>query len=196
MRLTVVPIVILSLLLVACSSTPTLEYVGPDPGSSAPAEASSEAAPAEAAPVGDACALLDAAFLNAALSSVESPFGGALEFQEPLQTSPSAYCAWKDPSIPAEVQLRLEDAATAELDDHSDRVYNIDVDTLVEPQDGPGEKAVIFVDTAFVGLGSEGLPYGYFFVKDELAVFLKVTFLDVGRDLLRDVVDEVDARIK
>lgn len=194
MRLTLAPAAILALALCACSSAPAPTYVPPDPASSD--SSATPATPADAAPVGDACALLDEAFLDAALVGVEAPFGGALDFQEAVQTQPSAYCAWKDPSIPAEVQIRLEDAATAELDDHRDRAFNIDVDPVVEPQDGPGEKAVILVDTAFEKLGSEGLAYGYFFVANGLAVFVKVTFLDLGRDLLRVVADEVDARIQ
>ena len=144
--------------------------------------------------MGNACDLLDADFLDSTLESVGSPFGGPLDFQDPLQTPPSAYCSWNDPAVPAEIKIYLEDAATSELDDHSERAFNIDVEPVIEAQDGPGEKAVILVDTAF-GSDAEALPYGYFFVQDGLAVYVKVTFIDIGRDLLRDIAEEVSARI-
>lgn len=185
----------LALILSACSSAPPATYVSSDSVSSDSAEPQEESA-AETVLVGDACALLDEAFLDAALASVEAPFGGQLDFQQPLQTPPSAYYSWKDPSIPVEIQIYLEDAATAELDDHRDRAFTLDVDPVVEPQDGPGEKAVILLDPAFEKLGSEPLPYGYFFVEGGLAVFVNVTFVDIGPELLRDVANEVDARIQ
>lgn len=191
MRLTLVPVVVLGLLLSACSSAPAPEYIPPDEGSEVPAET-----PEEPSLIGDACALLDEAFLDSALESVEAPFGGRLDFQDHLQSAPSEYCSWADPTIPAEIQVTLEDASTAELDDHSERAFNIDVDPVVEPQDGPGEKAVILLDTAFEKSGSEPLAYGYFFVSSGTAVFVKVTFVDIGRDLLRVIADEADARIR
>lgn len=192
MRISVISVVAAVLILTACSSAPPVDTT-PEP---VPATSGAEEPEVEVAPVGDACGLLDEAFLEAALETVESPFGGPLDFQQPLQTSPSAYCSWSDPTIPAEISIQLEDAEIAELDDHSERAFNVDVDPVVEPQDGPGDKAVILVDTAFENAGGDELAYGYFFVENGLAVYLKVSFLDLGRDLLRVLADEVHARIQ
>ncbi len=93
------------------------------------------------------------------------------------------------------ISVRLEDAAIAPIDDHSGRAYNIDSEPLVVPQDGPGESAVILVDTAFADLREdEGFAYAYFFVQDGAAILVRTTGLEIGRDNLRVLADEVSAR--
>lgn len=171
-----------------------------DTGAPIPTDANSTEAPsdeptAEPAPIADACALLDEQFLDQALAGVESTFGGLLDFQDPIQESPTEFCSWSDASAGLSIQLTVEPAATAETDDHSGRGYNIDVEPVVEPQDGPGTKAVLLIDTAFVELGSDGLAYGYFFVEGEVAAFVETVGLDAGGDSLRALADEIDARL-
>lgn len=183
-------LVLVVLTLAGCSTAPES---APDPTESGFSEAPE--APAQSAPAGDACMLLDSDYLDATLSGVESTFGGALDFGEPLQTPPSEFCSWRDASGGISIELLLEDVATAETVDHSGRTYNIDVEPVVEPQDGPGELAVLLIDSAFTDLGSDELPYGYFFVEGDLAVYLKVVGVDVGRELLRVLAEEVDERI-
>jgi hypothetical protein len=66
---------------------------------------------------------------------------------------------------------------------------------LVVPQDGPGESAVILVDTAFADLREdEGYAYAYFFVQGGAAILVRTTGLEIGRDNLRVLADEVSAR--
>lgn len=158
-------------------------------------EGQNSAEPTAETPIADACALLDEAFLDQALAGVESTFGGVLDFQEPLQESPSEFCSWKDASNGLSIQLTIEPTATAETDDHSGRGYNIDVEPVVEPQDGPGTKAVVLIDTAFTDLGLDGLAYGYFFVEGEVTAFVETVGLDMGAENLRVLAEEVDARI-
>lgn len=148
----------------------------------------------QVAVVGNGCALLDDEYLDTTLAGVESTFGGALDFQPHAQAAPSEFCSWKDVTGAMSIQLKLEDAATAAIDDHSGRAYNMDVEPLVEPQDGPGEYAVILVDTAFADV-REGFAYGYFFVQDGVAVFITTVGLEIGRDMLRVVADEASARL-
>lgn len=195
-RVMLLPVLVIAFTMASCSASPTPPAADP-PSGEAP-QSTQSADPIEeagAGVVGDACALLDEEYLNSALAGVESTFGGALEFQEPLQTPPSAFCSWRDASGGISIELLLEDAATSETGDHSERTYNIDVEPTVELQDGPGENAVLLVDTAFTDLGSEGLPYGYFFVADGIAVYVKAVGVDIGRDMLRTLADEASARM-
>lgn len=168
----------------------------PQPADTSTSAAPTEAEPTEAAPVADACSLLDEEFLTTELSGVRGSFDGTpLDFQQPLQASPTDYCEWKDATGAFSVRLSVEDAASAETDDHSERAYNIDVEPTVEPQDGPGEKSVILLDTAFEGLGSGPLAYGFFFVEGDAAVFIFGSGLDMGSDVLRTLADEADSRL-
>lgn len=147
------------------------------------------------APVADACALLDADFLNETFAGQTGTFGEPFDFQAPLQESPSEFCSWKDGPTGLALQITVEDAATAETDDHSGRAYNLDVEPTVQPQDGPGEKAVLLIDEAFDDAGGASLAYGYFFVEGDVAVFVETVGLDIGAEALRALADEVDARL-
>lgn len=187
-------LVIVAFLVAGCSASPELEVeqqeVPPSP----------EAAAAEPEPavdvVGDACALLDDIYLDTTLADVESTFGGSLDFQPHGQTEPNDFCRWRDVTGAMSISVSLEDATITDIDDHSGRAYNIDVDPVVEPQEGPGESAVVLVDTAFADLREdEGFAYGYFFVQDGLAVFVRTTGLEIGRENLRVLADEVSARL-
>ncbi len=156
-------------------------------------------APADAgtgpAPVADACALLDETFLNETFAGQTGMFGEPFEFREGGSSTDGLVCEWDDGSTGLSLRLIAEDAGTAETDDHSSRPYNIDVEPVVEPQDGPGEKAVLLVDKAFDDLGSDGFPYGYFFVQDGVAVYVKTVGLDVGAEGLRRLADEASTRL-
>lgn len=171
-----------------------------DDGGSAPTDDSSDGdatddeAAGDVEVVADACALLDADFLDDAFEGVEATFGGALDFNEPFESGPSEYCLW-----PAGGGLSLgvlvEDASTAETDDHSGRAYNIDEEPVVEPQDGPGTKAVLLKDDAFADVGGSGITYGYFFVQGDVAVFIESTGFDAEPEPLRVLAEEANARL-
>ena len=147
------------------------------------------------APVADACAALDDVYLDETLAGVESTFGGPLDFQPSIQESPSAFCSWTDATSGLSLQLTLEPAAAADVDDHGERAYNIDVEPVVEPQDGPGTKAVLLLDDAFADLGGDPFAYGYFFVLDDVTAFIETVGLEIGADNLRVLADEVAAHI-
>lgn len=142
----------------------------------------------------DACSLLDEDFLDDTLDGSTNNFGEPFDFQAPSSPAPSATCSWTDTSG-LSVQLTVEPTAESETQDHSGRAYNIDVEPTVEPQDGPGTDAVLLVDTAFDDLGSDGFPYGYFFVEGDDAVFIETVGLDVGAEALRAFADEADRRL-
>jgi hypothetical protein len=150
---------------------------------------------AGAAPAADACSLLDADFLDDTFEGVDGMFGDPYEFQEPLQQSPTAFCSWKDGPSGQSIELTVEDAATAEVDDHSGRIRDPDFEPDVEPTDGPGTKSVLLFDTEFAGEQFEPYYYGYFFVEGEAAVFIELSGLDIGADALRTLADEADARL-
>lgn len=150
---------------------------------------------AESAPVGDACALLDATFLDAATEGSTTMLGTPFEFAEPLQESPSEFCSWKETNTSLSLQLTLEPAATSAIDDHSGRAYNMDVEPTPVAQDGPGTDAVLLMDKAFDEVGGEGFAYGYFFVAGDVTVFVESVGLDIGEDGLRAVADEAASRL-
>jgi hypothetical protein len=127
--------------------------------------------------------------------TTDGMFGEPYEFQEPLQQSPTAFCSWKDGPSGQSIELTVEDAATAEVDDHSGRIRDPDFEPDVEPTDGPGTKSVLLFDTEFAGEQFEPYYYGYFFVEGEAAVFIELSGLDIGADALRTLADEADARL-
>lgn len=161
---------------------------------------SSDTAPASApdptgsAPTERACGLLDQTFLDETFAGQVGTFGDPYQFAAGVGSPDGLVCTWDEGSTGLSLQLTLEDAATAETDDHSDRAYNIDVEPVVEPQDGPGEKAVLLVDQATGDLGGAPFPYGYFFVSGDVTVFIETVGLDVGADNLRTLADEASAR--
>jgi hypothetical protein len=184
---------IVALALAGCSASPA--PIADEPAA-LPSQEAAAPAPAPAADiVGDGCALLDDDYLDTALADVESTFGGPLDFRAHDQIAPSAFCSWKDVSGGLSIQIKLEDAATSEIDDHTGRAYNIDSDPVVEPQDGPGQNAVVLVDNAFADVRGEGFAYGYFFVDSGVTVFLTTPGLEIGRDMLRVLADEAHARL-
>lgn len=151
---------------------------------------------AEAAPgVGDACAVLDATFLDTVMEGSTTMLGTPFEFAEPLQESPSEFCSWKEMNTGLSLQLTLESTAVSAVDDHSGRAYNIDVEPTAVAQDGPGSDAVLLIDNAFDEVGGEGVAYGYFFVAGDVTVFVETAGLDVGEDGLRALADEAASRL-
>lgn len=194
----------LALLLSGCGGGEDGAETAPEPTSS---EASQEPStqgsdevpdpvPSEAEPAaGDACALLDPAYLNDLMEGESTLFGTPYEFAEPLTQGPSAFCAWKETETGLTLQVTLEPAATSEIDDHSERAYNIDVEPVPVPQDGPGTSAALLTDPAFEGSTDESFAYGYFFVADEVTVFVESVGLDLGAEKLRAMADEASDRL-
>lgn len=144
---------------------------------------------------GEACRLLDDAFLAETFAGQTGTFGDPYQFSTGVGSPDGLMCTWNDGSTGLSLRLTLEDAASAETEDHTDRAYNIDVEPIVEPQDGPGEKAVLLVDQAVEDLGGGSFPYGYFFVDGDVAVFIETVGLDIGADGLRKLADEASARL-
>ncbi len=180
----------------------TVDATGADDGDDSSLESETSSAPdtsestepaADAS--GQACALLDESFLNETFAGQTGTFGDPFQFQSGSPSPDGFTCTWNDGSTGLSLRMTLEDAATAETDNHSGRAYNIDVEPIVEPQDGPGEKAVLLVDSAFGDLGGDGFPYGYFFVQGDVAVFVETVGLDLGPDGLRKLADEASARL-
>lgn len=64
--------------------------------------------------------------------------------------------------FPGTFSVEVESAGDVDADDHSGRAYNIGIEPTVDPQDGPGEKAVILSDTAFEDV-SGAIDYTFFF---------------------------------
>jgi hypothetical protein len=68
--------------------------------------------------------------------------------------------------FPGTFSVEVESAGDVDVDDHSGREYNIGIEPTVDPQDGPGEKAVILSDTAFEDV-SGAIDYAFYFVLDD-----------------------------
>jgi hypothetical protein len=95
------------------------------------------------------------------------------------------------------LSVEVEAAADVDVDNHSGRAYNFDVEPIVEPQSGPGEKAVTLVDTAFADLSDEdGFRYLSFFVLGDQAVTLRANAFEVNDDGWRVLADEVAANLE
>ena len=73
----------------------------------------------------------------------------------------------------------------------SDRNYNVGVNSVMAPQDGPGTNAAILNDTAW----DKPLPYAYSFEKDGKLVFIKYTGVHTRVDKMREVAEEVANRM-
>lgn len=149
--------------------------------------AAPSAVPEDSAPSLAECPLLSSASLAAAISP------NALE-QPTLREATTTACRWSGSFTNFEVTT--EPAADVDVDDHSGRGYNLDVEPVVDAQDGPGEKAVLLTDTAFADTEfNDGTPYAYFFVIDGQAVTLRMTALPIDDDGWRPMADEVAAAI-
>ncbi len=135
----------------------------------------------------DACPLL----------SLDTLVANSRAYTDPtlLKTATSRRCTFASGAA-FTFLVEVELAADVDVDNHSGRAYNMDVEPVVEPRDGPGTKAVTLVDTAFVDLTeSDGFRYLYFFVLDDLAVTLRSSALEVNDDGWRVLADEVAANI-
>lgn len=87
------------------------------------------------------------------------------------------------------INVTIEDVATAKP--VSERRYNIGVDTVIMPQDGPGTSAAIINDTAW----DKPLPFAYSFEKDGKLVFMRYTGFKTGGDIMRPAANEIAARM-
>ena len=54
---------------------------------------------------------------------------------------------------------------------------------------------MLLTDPAFAGSSDGDLPYGYFFVAEDVTVFVKSVGLEVGAEKLRAMADEAAARL-
>ncbi|MEO7422692.1 MAG: hypothetical protein ABIU87_09895 [Ornithinibacter sp.] len=189
---------VLPLLIAGCGADPgdagaaTTASAG-EPAASPSAESVSPQAPTseEPAPVGgDACALLEPAVLDAVMEGEKTMLGTAFEFREGLPAPSGGFCTWKEGNTGLSVQLTLEPTATAEVEDHSGRAYNIDVEPEVEPQDGPGTSAVLLTDPAFKDSTGSTVPYGYFFVLGDQTIYVKSVGLGLDGAQLRALAEE------
>jgi hypothetical protein len=52
--------------------------------------------------------------------------------------------------------VEVEPVPDVDIDNHSGRASICDVESIVEPPSGPGEKVVTLVDTTFANLSDEG----------------------------------------
>jgi hypothetical protein len=136
----------------------------------------------------DACPLLCLATLEASSGTYSEP--------TTLSSATAQSCSFNNGAA-FNFTVLVENAADVDVDDHSGRAYNIDVEPIVEPHTGPGEKAVILIDTAFVDLTeNEGTRYLYFFVLGDQAVTLRSTAFKVRDDGWRALADEVAANLE
>ena len=69
------------------------------------------------------------------------------------------------------------------------------MDPVPVPQNGPGTSAVLLTDPAFEGRGEGDFAYGYFFVQDDVTVFVESVGLDFGASNLRAMADEAASRL-
>ncbi len=140
-----------------------------------------DAWPGGASPQVDECSLLDGATIAAAMRNPS---------EVTLDRATTTSCDWV--VFPVGFSVQVEPASEVDVDDHSGRAYNIDVEPVVEPQDGPGEKAVLLVDTVAV----DGFEYAYFFVLDDRAVTIRSTGVAIaGVEAWRTMADEVAANL-
>ncbi|PHR61910.1 MAG: hypothetical protein COA43_01695 [Robiginitomaculum sp.] len=87
------------------------------------------------------------------------------------------------------INVTIEDIVTAKP--VSERRYNIGVDTVSTPQDGPGTHAAMINDTAWGKL----MPFAYSFEKDGKLVFIRYTGFKTGADIMRPAANEIAARM-
>lgn len=73
----------------------------------------------------------------------------------------------------------------------SERQYNIGVDTISEPQDGPGYNALILNDTAW----DKPIPFAYSFEKDGKLVFMSYTGFKTDVGNMRLAANEIAAHM-
>jgi len=87
------------------------------------------------------------------------------------------------------IQVTIEDLLTAKP--VSERRYNIDADTISEPQDGPGTNSYVLNDTAW----DKPIPFAYSFEKDGKLVFLHYTGFKTNAEIMRTAANEIAARM-
>jgi len=87
------------------------------------------------------------------------------------------------------VEVTIEDVASAKP--VSERRYNIDVDTVLSSQDGPGKNAVVVNDTAW----DKQMPFAFSFEQDEKLVFMRYTGFKTNAEIMRPAADEISARM-
>ena len=87
------------------------------------------------------------------------------------------------------IRVTIEDLLAARP--VSERQYNIGVDTISEPQDGPGINALILNDTAW----DKPIPFAYSFEKDGKLVFMSYTGFKTDVGNMRIAANEIAARM-
>jgi hypothetical protein len=88
------------------------------------------------------------------------------------------------------IEVTIEDVLSAKP--AADRRYNTGVDTLSEPQDGPGKNAQILNDTAW----DKPIPFAYSFEKDGKLVFMSYTGFKTDVGNMRVAANEIAGRMR
>lgn len=87
------------------------------------------------------------------------------------------------------IDVTIENLATAKS--IADRGYNIGVDTVLEPQSGPGVNATVVNDTAW----DRPIPFAYSFEKDNKLVFMRYTGFKTSTEIMRPAANEIAERM-
>ncbi len=87
------------------------------------------------------------------------------------------------------IDVTIEDLATARP--VSTRRYNMDIDPVLSPKDGPGTNAAVLNDTAW----DRPVPYAYSFEKDGKLVFIRYTGFKTDAEIMRPAADEIARRM-
>ena len=87
------------------------------------------------------------------------------------------------------IEVTIEDLANAKP--LSERRYNMDVDPVLAPQDGPGVNAAVLNDTAW----DKPVPYAYSFEKDGKLVFMRYTGFKTDSAIMRPAANEIAQRM-
>ncbi len=87
------------------------------------------------------------------------------------------------------IQVTIEDLLAAKP--VSERRYNIDVNAVSEPQDGPGTNSLVLNDTAW----DRPIPFAYSFEKDGKLVFLHYIGFKTNAEIMRPAANEIATRM-
>ena len=87
------------------------------------------------------------------------------------------------------IEVTIEDLASARP--IKERLYNIGVETVIEPQDGPGTNAAVINDTAW----NKNIPFAYSFEKDGKLIFIRYTGFKTNPEIMRPAAVEIARRM-
>jgi hypothetical protein len=107
-------------------------------------------------------------------------------FEITRKEATNAKCRWSYNAGFA-IDVTIEDLTSAKP--ISERGYNIGVDTVLEPQSGPGTNAMVVNDTAW----DKPIPFAYSFEKDGKLVFMRYTGFKTNAQIMRPAANEIAA---